>query len=209
VDPSGEVTLLNDGSLTESQPTDDAGSTSWTYPDPLWIAGVTAFDKFGTPDHVARVTTFTTAPMQRDREFTGHAMLTLYASTEQTDLDAIVKVPLVFRRRRRRTAIHGVAGLAPRSSPGRGPRADQRHATVPQPRSSRATTAGPGLSAARRTPADVFPRPTRRPDPPGNQQQRCTERAPMTHFYGRKVGADTYHHDRTYLSSLRPRERPR
>jgi uncharacterized protein len=66
-----------------------------TYPDPLWIAGVTVFDKFGTPDHVVRVTTFTTAPMQRDREFTGHSMLPLYASTDQTDLDAIVKVPLV------------------------------------------------------------------------------------------------------------------
>jgi hypothetical protein len=35
------------------------------------------FAKDGTPDHLARVTTFTTAPMRRDREFTGHGALTL------------------------------------------------------------------------------------------------------------------------------------
>lgn len=33
--------------------------------------------------------------------------------------------------------------------------------------------------------------------------------APMTHFYGTKVGADTYHHDRLHPSTLRLHERPR
>ena len=64
-------------------------------PDPLWAAGVTVFDERGVPDHVARVNTFTTPPMNRDREFTGHGVLTLYASTDQTDLDLFVKVSLI------------------------------------------------------------------------------------------------------------------
>jgi uncharacterized protein len=31
----------------------------------------------------------------------------------------------------------------------------------------------------------------------------------MTHDYGRKVGTDTYHHDRIHPSTLRLHERPR
>lgn len=33
--------------------------------------------------------------------------------------------------------------------------------------------------------------------------------APMTHFYGQKVGTDTYHHDQSHPSNLRLHERPR
>jgi hypothetical protein len=33
--------------------------------------------------------------------------------------------------------------------------------------------------------------------------------APVTHFYGQKVGTDTYHHDAAHLSRLRLHERPR
>jgi hypothetical protein len=33
--------------------------------------------------------------------------------------------------------------------------------------------------------------------------------APVTHFYGQKVGTDTYHHDRIHPSALRLHERPR
>jgi predicted acyl esterase len=37
-------------------------------------SGVTVLDEHGVPGHVARVNTFTTAPMDRDREFTGHGV---------------------------------------------------------------------------------------------------------------------------------------
>jgi predicted acyl esterase len=45
--------------------------------------------------HVVRVTTFTSPPMDTDREFTGPGVLTLYASTDQTDIDVFVRVSLV------------------------------------------------------------------------------------------------------------------
>jgi hypothetical protein len=32
--------------------------------------------------------------------------------------------------------------------------------------------------------------------------------APMAHFYGRKVGTDTYHHEHPHPSTLRLHERP-
>ena len=41
-----------------------------------------------------------------------------------------------------------------------------------------------------------------------NQDSAITD-APMTHFYGAKVGTDTYHHDRAHPSTLRLHERPR
>lgn len=92
---SGAVQSLNDGSLVDQPRNEEEGSTSWSYPDPKWMAGVTVFNRFGTPDHVARVVTFTTEPMDRAREFTGSGVLELHASTDQTDMDLIVKMSLV------------------------------------------------------------------------------------------------------------------
>jgi uncharacterized protein len=40
-----------------------------------------------------------------------------------------------------------------------------------------------------------------------NWESAITE-APMTHWYGQKVGADTYHHNRIHPSCLRLHERP-
>jgi uncharacterized protein len=41
-----------------------------------------------------------------------------------------------------------------------------------------------------------------------NWDSTITE-APMTHWYGQKVGTDTYHHDAAHPSRLRLHERPR
>lgn len=41
-----------------------------------------------------------------------------------------------------------------------------------------------------------------------NWESAITE-APMTHWYGQKVGTDTYHHDNKHPSRLRLHERPR
>ena len=71
---SGQVDSLNDGSLFEEPPGEDSGDTSWSYPDPMWMAGVTTFDKWGMPHHFARVITYTTVPFNRNREFTGQAL---------------------------------------------------------------------------------------------------------------------------------------
>jgi uncharacterized protein len=41
-----------------------------------------------------------------------------------------------------------------------------------------------------------------------NWESVITE-APMTHWYGQKVGTDTYHHNSAHLSQIRLHERPR
>ena len=41
-----------------------------------------------------------------------------------------------------------------------------------------------------------------------NRESAITE-APMTHWYGQKVGVDTYHHNQAHPSCLRLHERPR
>jgi len=41
-----------------------------------------------------------------------------------------------------------------------------------------------------------------------NWESTITE-APMTHWYGQKVGADTYHYNALHPSRLRLHERPR
>jgi predicted acyl esterase len=41
-----------------------------------------------------------------------------------------------------------------------------------------------------------------------NWESAITE-APMTHWYGQRVGTDTYHHDAAHASRLRLHERPR
>ena len=65
---------VREPSLSEA-PTAVDGKTSWSYPDPKWMAGVTMIDERGVLDHVARVNTFTTAPFDREREFTGQGVL--------------------------------------------------------------------------------------------------------------------------------------
>src|SRR5262249_23794764 len=92
---SGVVTSLNDGSLTEQAPTAQADSVSWSYPDPRWLAGNVTFNEHGVPDPIARILTFTSAPFERDREFTGDGVLVLHASTDQTVLDVIAKVSVL------------------------------------------------------------------------------------------------------------------
>ena len=59
------------------------------------MAGVTTMDRHGIPHHVARVATYTTAPLERDREFAGQGVLHPHASSDQTDMEVIVKVSLL------------------------------------------------------------------------------------------------------------------
>ena len=64
---SGAVASLNDGSLTEIEPDSEQDSTSWSYPDPKWMAGVTVFDDTGCP------TTSLASPRSPPRPWTGTA----------------------------------------------------------------------------------------------------------------------------------------
>ena len=58
------------------------------------MAGVTTFDQVGVPDHVAHVVTYTTPLFEHDREFTGQGVLELFASSDRTDMDLMIKLSL-------------------------------------------------------------------------------------------------------------------
>jgi uncharacterized protein len=209
-DPSGAVTSLNDGSLTETGPTAEAASTSWSYPDPKWMAGVTTFDKFGVPDHVARQVTFTTEPMDRDREFTGHAVLDLWASTDQTDLDLIVKVSLVQSDPDAGMPIKVTQGWLRASHRAEDP--DRTSPMRPFHLHQGADELEPHSVYRLRVellPMSFFARRGDRIRLELSNQDSAILDAPMTHFYGRKTGTDTYHHDAAHPSALRLHERPR
>jgi uncharacterized protein len=206
-DRSGAVTSLNDGSLTET-PFDGDASTSWSYPDPQWQAGVTIFDKTGRPDHVARVNTFTTAPMDRDREFTGQGVVTMYASTDQTDMDIVAKLSL----------ITAGASMATKVSQGwlrashRAEDADLTEDMRPFLRHDAAEPLEPGVIYELRfelLPMAFLAKTGDRIRLEISNYDSLIADVPMTHFYGQKVGTDTYYHAGEHASCIRLHERPR
>lgn len=87
-DASCSVTSLNDGSLTAAAGT---GATSYTYPDKHWAIGPVAF-RNGVPDPVARVVTFTSAPLPEPLTVAGAPELVLHLSSTRTDANVIVKL---------------------------------------------------------------------------------------------------------------------
>jgi hypothetical protein len=88
---SRSVGSLNDGSLAADPPARSGGSTAWTYPDPEWKLGNVKVGPRG-PDPVARVLTFTTAPLAEDTEVVGPIVLELHAASTNIDTDFIVKL---------------------------------------------------------------------------------------------------------------------
>lgn len=94
---SGVVESLNDGRLSWDPPTADAsagdskGCYVFKYPDIDWthfIGGGTAVVlEDGTIHPTKRITTFISDPFERDTEISGCPVLVLYASSDQTDTD--------------------------------------------------------------------------------------------------------------------------
>src|SRR5262249_21124666 len=92
--PSGSVTSLNDGGLSQPSAT-GPDATTYSYPNPGWVSGVIGFGPLGPAagfDPVRRVLTFTTAPLEQDLEIAGPIKLMLYASSTQGDTDFFVKL---------------------------------------------------------------------------------------------------------------------
>ena len=145
----GHIQSLNDGSLVETQPGDDGGETSWSYPDARWMAGVTTFDRQGMPDHFARVVTYTTPEFDRDREFTGQGVLELHASSDQTDMDLMVKLSLLPQDEDKPRFMKVSQGWLRASHRAEDP------AAVPQARPDRPDPTGPGLRTPYRAAANV------------------------------------------------------
>jgi len=205
---SGAVTSLNDGSLAPTPPPESAADhTSWSYPDPGWMAGVTVFGAGGAPNNTARVCTFTTAPMERDREFTGQGVLVLHASTDQTDLDVIVKLTLVRDGAPPLKVSQGWLRASHRAE-------DPALTTQMRPFHSHqsAEPVAPGNVYELRIellPMSFLARAGDRVRVEISNQDSLVTDAPMTHWYGQKVGTDTYHHSATHPSALVLHERPR
>ena len=207
---SGVVKSLNDGSLLEDEPRGESDATSWNYPDPKWMAGVTMFDEKGMPDHVARVNTFTSRPFDRDREFTGQGVLTLHASSNQADMDVIVKLTLLSGKGEEIKPVKVSQGWLRASHRAEDPEltSDMRPFHAHQ----KIEPIKPGTAYALRIeliPMSFLVRKGERLRLEISNFDSMITDAPMTHFYGQKVGTDTYHHDAAHPSHISLHERPR
>lgn len=207
---SGVMNSLNDGSLTTDAPAAGSGATNWSYPDPKWMAGVTTMGADGVPDHFARVVTYTTAPFERDREFTGQAVLHLFASSDQADMDIMVKLSLLPEGEGKPPFVKLTQGWLRASHRAE----DPEHTTEMRPflRHDRAEPIVPGQVYELRIellPLSVLVRQGERLRLEISNWESAITEAPMTHWYGKKVGTDTYHHDTARPSRLRLHERPR
>lgn len=207
---SGHEESLNDGSLTDAAPAADGGATRWSYPDPKWMAGVTTLDREGMPHHTARVVTFTTAPFERDREFTGQGVLHLFGSSDQTDMDIVVKLSLLPKGEGKPPFVKVTQGWLRASH-----RAEDPALTTelrPFLKHDRAEPIEPGTVYEFRVellPMSVLVQKGERLRLEISNWESAITEAPMTHWYGQKVGTDTYHHDAASPSRLRLHERPR
>jgi uncharacterized protein len=206
---SGHEDSLNDGSLVEHAANAIGGSTSWSYPDPKWMAGVTTFDERGVPNHTARVVTYTSAPFERDREFTGQGVLHLFASSDQTDMDIIVKLSLLPVGNNTPPFIRVTQGWLRASHRAEDP--DLTTDMRPFLSHNRAEPIEPAKVYELRIellPMSVRVRKGERLRLEISNWESSITEAPMTHWYGQKVGTDTYHHDAACPSRLRLHERP-
>jgi uncharacterized protein len=174
------------------------------------MAGVTTFDKNGIPDHFARVNTFTTKPFDRDREFTGQGVLVLYASSDQTDMDIVVKLSLLPLGSDKPPFIKVSQGWLRASH-----RAEDPELTTemrPFLKHDKADPIEPGTVYKLRIellPMSVLVRRGERLRLEITNWESAITEAPMTHWYGQKVGTDTYHHDAAHPSHMCLHERPR
>jgi putative CocE/NonD family hydrolase len=89
--PSSSVhESLNDGRLDWAAPVESESSFTYAYPDQDWThfsGGGTAAIEDGVPHFTRRIPTFVSGPLEEDLEVSGNIVLVLYASTDQTNTD--------------------------------------------------------------------------------------------------------------------------
>jgi uncharacterized protein len=202
---SGSVESLNDGSLSWEPPAEAASSFSYSYPDQDWThfsGGGTAVIDNGVIFGQRRIPTFTSAPLETDLQISGNIVVVLFAATDQKNTDFFVRL----------------ADQAPddRQVPGRPPLGDIL--TRGWLKASHAVTRSEDLSRPDRPyylhdrPAAVEPGAINRYEievwPTTNVFKKghriridiaCGDSPPLDfggHYYGIKVGRDTYYHDR-------------
>jgi predicted acyl esterase len=203
---SGAVRSLNDGSLADAPPPEES-NTAWSHPDPLWDVGHSVFDERGVPDHVLRTVTFTSAPFERDREFTGDGMLVLHAATDQTDMDVIVRLSVLSREGRAVKVTQGWLRGSHRAE-------DPERSTALRPfhRHQAVEPMVPGMVYELRVELvamSFLVRAGERLRLEMSNTDSLMIEGPMTHWYGLKMGTDSYHHGPRHPSRLILHERPR
>ena len=94
--PSGAVESLNDGRLTWDEPTELRRSTTYSYPDPDWShfsgVGTAVMERRYPPPLSKKILTFTSDPLPEDLDVIGNIVLVLYASSDQTDTDFLMRL---------------------------------------------------------------------------------------------------------------------
>ncbi|MFH0915076.1 MAG: CocE/NonD family hydrolase [bacterium] len=89
--PSGAVESLNDGRLSWDPPTEADSSFTYSYPDQDWThfsgGGTAVIEESGVVYGQRRIPTFTSAPLAEDLEISGSIVLVLYASSDQKNTD--------------------------------------------------------------------------------------------------------------------------
>jgi uncharacterized protein len=207
--PSGSVQSLNDGALTTDAPSAERSSTSYSYPQPEWHLGTAMINSAGLPNPVARILTFTSAPLEFALEVIGPVTLVLYASSDQVDTDFIVR--LCDQQPDGDPLPDDVAPSA--HIIGRGwLKASHRELDPAETTDLRpfhghrdATPLEPGVAYRFDIEiwpvAHVFERGHRLRLELANGDSPVTEGI-FTHFYGVKAGVDTIHHDVTRPSHL-------
>jgi len=85
---------LNNGGLSQKEPTKTDSSFEYEYPNKDWTQfsglGSALLDK-GLPNPTAKILTFTTEPLKEDLEVTGSIILVLYASSTENDQEFCVR----------------------------------------------------------------------------------------------------------------------
>jgi uncharacterized protein len=88
---SGAVDSLNDGSLSWEPPAESNSSFSYHYPDQDWThfsgGGTAVVEENGVVYGQRRIPTFTSAPLEEDLQVAGSIVLVLYASSDQQNTD--------------------------------------------------------------------------------------------------------------------------
>jgi putative CocE/NonD family hydrolase len=86
---------LNDGSLAWESPTEAESSFTYSYPDEDWThfsGGGTAPIEDGIVHFTRRIPTFVSEPLDEDVEVSGNIVLVLYASSDQTNTDFVCRL---------------------------------------------------------------------------------------------------------------------
>lgn len=191
---------LNNGTLQQSEPGDEDSSTSWRYPDPLWMAGTTTIIK-GVPDHTARINTYTTAPFSDEMEFTGNGVLELFASSDQTDFEVFGKLSLMLNGTNNAQKV--TQGWLRASH-----RYENPYLTQPMrpfhthDREERVAPHDVVKLRVELLPMSVRVKPGDRLRLELTNADSTALDQPMIHWYGQKVGTDTYWHHSEHPSCL-------